>query len=165
MKVAEALTARWQDASRRLHFEGTQIMAGIREPHPPSNHIDLFDETLGYGFGAMFHRSLAVENLLKGILVRREPDVWVKANPKRLYEWGHDIRALAAAADIELDPHEDSVVDNLTRFIMWVGRYPTAMTPAHHGKGGSWSTDEVAWVALFTDRLRTMLRSESGLKP
>ena len=58
------------------------------------------------GFGAMFHRSLAVENLLKGLLAGREPELSVKGNPKRLYEWGHDIRVLSASAHIDLQPHE-----------------------------------------------------------
>ncbi len=165
MKASEALSERWANASQRLHLQGMQIMARLIDPPPPTDQIDLFDETIGYGFGAMFHRSLAVENLLKGILVKREPEVWVKANPKRLYEWGHDIRELAAAVHIDLTADEDGVPDNLTRLIMWAGRYPTAMTPEAHGDGASWSTDQVRTVTVLTDRLRTILREESGLKP
>src|SRR5256885_8524170 len=83
MKAADALTDRWSEASHRLHLEGMQIMARLIEPPQPSAEIDLFDETMGYGFGAMLHRALAVENLLKGLLVKRDPEQWVKGNPKK----------------------------------------------------------------------------------
>jgi hypothetical protein len=162
MKAAEALTERWIASSRELHLQG---MARLIDPPRPPDGIDLFDETLGYGVGAMLHRSLAVENLLKGILVKREPEVWVEANPKRLYAWSHDIRKLAAAAHIDLEGNEGIVADNLTRFIMWAGRYPTATTPDAHGEGASWSTDQVLSIGLLTDRLRRTLCDEIGLKP
>ncbi len=165
MKAAEALGERWAEASRRLHWQGVLMTLRLVEPPEQSDHIDLFDETLGYGSGAMLHRSLAVECLLKGILVKREPEKWVKANPKRLYEWDHDIRELAAAAHLDLEPDEDLVVDNLTRFIVWAGRYATSMTPKGHGDGASWSTDELAAIDKLTGRLRSTLRKETGLQP
>ena len=89
----------------------------------------------------------------------------VKANPKKLYSWGHDVQKLAAAARIDLSDPEIEVVDNLTSFIEWAGRYPTAMTPEAHGEGASWSSDQVQTVRGLTDRLRTTLRDDCGLKP
>jgi len=169
MKAAELLADAWLKASQRMHpvIVGSIAISNFpgspKVDHHRPGDIDAFDEMLGYAQGAMLHQCLAVENLLKGILIARDPERWVEANPRRLFRWTHDIRTLARAANIELAPEEDSRIDNMTRFIEWAGRYPTAMTPADHGHGASWSSIDVDAIGRLGNRLRVTLRTACSL--
>ncbi len=97
---------------------------------------------------AAFLGGTALENLLKGVLVARDPGL-VQPNarkPDRMYKWqgsGHDLLRLARDARVPLLPSDTETLTVLTDFIGWAGRYPTGMSASGmrptderpHGRG------------------------------
>jgi hypothetical protein len=68
--------------------------------------------------------AFAAENLLKGILIAREPD---RVTPKKLSKWeggGHDLIKLAEAAKMKLTEDETRLLLTLSVHGEWLGRYP-----------------------------------------
>src|SRR5260370_23782424 len=84
MKTAELLTDAWLTAAQGMSGAGIASYAISNYPGTPrfsdsaDGGINRFDEMLGYGQAAMLHQCLAIENLLKGILVARDPEGWSK---------------------------------------------------------------------------------------
>jgi hypothetical protein len=112
-------------------------------------------------------RGLAIENLLKGILVHRNAERWVprpSAANRPLYHWTHDLEFLARDAEVELDGEDVRVCRQLTLYIEWGGRYPTAMAPKKHGReGASWKGDDDERVEGLYMRLRHQLQKAIGV--
>jgi hypothetical protein len=63
----------------------------------------------------------AVENLLKGMAAKRKKIPIVKGKPKFVH---HGLIALARDAEVDLSADEEVLLQRLTEFIMWAGRYP-----------------------------------------
>jgi hypothetical protein len=131
-------------------------------------HSRAFEESMGFGMASVLLRGLAIENLLKGILVQRDPEKWVPrptAADGRLYRWTHNIERLAKLAQIDLDKADARVCRQLTLYIEWGGRYPTAMAPKDHGpEGASWQGQDDELVHTMFQRLRQTLQDAVGLK-
>ena len=136
--------------------------ADIKDIH--AEWLNKFDMSMGCGRVAMMLRGCAVENLLKGILIARDPAKWAEKKATRIYRWNHDIARLAADAAIDLSPAEQTIAKQLTLFIDCGGRYPTGQTPAEHGTGASWSTDDRPVADGLIARLREMLVGETQPK-
>ena len=69
----------------------------------------------------------ALENLVKGIIVCRDPTL---VTEKRLRRWdkrGHRLIALFADAGIQLDESELNLLGRVTRMTEWKGRYPVPL--------------------------------------
>jgi hypothetical protein len=84
------------------------------------------------GPSTMLLAAFAMENLLKGLVVIREPgSVQPRAtDPERLLDWegsGHDLLALARRAGEKLSAEEEDLMRLLTEFVLWAGRYPVSM--------------------------------------
>ena len=68
--------------------------------------------------------AFAVENLLKGIILAREP---LRVGPTKLKKWeggGHDLTQLAKVAKVEVTSDEEMLLLNLSVYAEWMGRYP-----------------------------------------
>jgi len=85
-------------------------------------HNRAFEDSMGFGMASVLLRGLAVENLLKGILIQRDPEKWgteASHGRQRLYRWTHDIERLAKLAQVELDEEDARVSRQLTLYIEW----------------------------------------------
>lgn len=81
-------------------------------------------ENLQLGLAWMLLTGLALENLVKAVLLKRKPEL---ARPGRMPKWpgnGHDLPKLFDAAGVPLSASERGMLDRLTEFILWRGRYP-----------------------------------------
>jgi hypothetical protein len=72
---------------------------------------------------------LGVECLLKGMWIKRGNTLTSGGRIRRIRKAGeHDLKLLANAAGVSLSDDEASVLNKLTRFVMFAGRYPIATT-------------------------------------
>jgi hypothetical protein len=90
---------------------------------------DPISQTFWHNAPSVMLSGFALENLLKGILVARDPSR--VGSPQKLFDWGHNLVTLAADANIALSADEDRVMRRLTDYTTWAGRYPTANKTAH----------------------------------
>jgi hypothetical protein len=74
-------------------------------------------------------RGLAIENLLKGLLVARDPSQVRRAIRWNVSRGGHDLVQLSRLAGLDIDEDEQRVLDALTEAVIWAGRYPV---PRNH---------------------------------
>ncbi len=116
----------WVLEARRLRSAADLIfaayladLAAFEHGQPPSSldHLELvMPASLLYG--------LAVENLLKAIILK---NVKPAATRRRLPEWpsdGHDLEKLASRAIVTLNDCERDMLRRLSAFVRWAGRYP-----------------------------------------
>jgi len=67
---------------------------------------------------------LAIENLLKAIIISKEPK---PVENGKLRDWpgnGHELIRLAENANINLNMQQRDLLNRLVAFIEWAGRYP-----------------------------------------
>jgi hypothetical protein len=69
----------------------------------------------------MLLAGLALENLAKGILVKRNPGV---VTQDKFILKGHDLQQLAQQVLSTLSKNELDILNRLTEFVTWAGRYP-----------------------------------------
>ena len=117
---------RWISQARRLsasadllfnaYLKDLHRFGKVRKVSSLKNLEHAMPATLLYG--------LALENLLKAILVHNDPS---RTSNGRLAEWpggGHDLSVLAREAEVALDSVETDLLKRLSQFIKWAGRYP-----------------------------------------
>ncbi|HLK11078.1 MAG TPA: hypothetical protein VKW76_06840 [Candidatus Binatia bacterium] len=111
------------------------------------------DDASGRRLGpVMLLAGLTIELLLKGLAVGRQ-----KAAPRT-----HDLLELAEVAGLQLRPPEEELLERLTVFVRWAGRYPVPlerhvedMMPRTHLGGGAMpltymrGDDRQVWSALI----------------
>jgi len=121
----------WWLAARRLMRAAEVLwrahdadLSKIREGQVETHKL----ENLELGLAWMLLTGLALENLVKAVLLKREPEL---AKPGRMPEWpgkgagkGHDLAQLFDRAGVPLSAPERDFMDRLTEFILWRGRYP-----------------------------------------
>jgi len=107
-------------AARLLRPEIDGFLARVRRitladaVHPGHDLPPVFMMLMGF----------ATENLLKGILVARQPS---RVGPVKLSKWeggGHDLVVLAKAAKVKLTRDEKRILLSLSVHAEWLGRYP-----------------------------------------
>jgi hypothetical protein len=85
-------------------------------------------ETLGLVNSTLFLLGQAFENLIKGVMVAKDPglvdfDLFDIKNLKKV-DGGHGIRSLASAL-ITLESDEEELLDRLQESIFWAGVFPS----------------------------------------
>jgi hypothetical protein len=71
---------------------------------------------------------MAIENMLKGLILQRTArDARLELMSKKKLIT-HDLVTLATRAGVELADFEQELLARLSRFIVWAGRYPVALT-------------------------------------
>ena len=123
----------------------------------------------------LFLSAIAIENLLKAVLVDQAkwPDSQVAQKiPKQLNS--HSLLNLAAAGGIKLAENEIEILERLTEFGIWLGRYP-APTKLHHMKpkklksgivslAGFMYGSDIREVENFINRLIDRLKGIQGIE-
>ena len=131
----------------------------------------------------LFHTYLmlsgfALENLLKGILVAREPTLTDKIVSKKIKH--HKLEDLFKLVGIEIDETESVMVERLTESIIWAGRYPIPLlkddmvlrkrTLGYTDQGGYWEKAQ-DWpgdnelIEQLWSRLLSVVEKEPNIKP
>ncbi|MDO9446808.1 MAG: hypothetical protein Q7J20_02695 [Candidatus Nitrotoga sp.] len=94
--------------------------------------------------------SLSVENLVKGILVAHRIRHGDREPTKGLFS--HKLRSLAAnipSSAIQFDNAENLILEDLTRYIEWAGRYPFPRNPIDYSWRGHSNTEHDAEIHLW----------------
>jgi hypothetical protein len=100
---------------------------------------------------AMTHAGLAVENLIKGIWIAKDPTL-VEGGKLANRLLDHDLPRLAAKAGVEVNSEERTLLARLTPFVRWIGRY---LTPAAEDSFASSAigSDDKDRIAQLVERL------------
>jgi len=73
----------------------------------------------------LFMVGLAFENLIKGLLISRNPDLVKNGKLSKKISRGHGLSDLLNKAEIQLSEEENIFVNRLSDSVLWAGRYPT----------------------------------------
>jgi hypothetical protein len=106
----------------------------------------------------------ALENLVKGIIVCRDPSRVTKSGFKGWGKKGHKLIELFDLAEIPLDEDERKLLGRVTRLTEWKGRYPLPMTfdtvtlheplLGYIAIGESWPPDEYKALCGLYDKAK-----------
>ena len=86
------------------------------------------------GTASMLLSGYAMENILAGLIVLRDPRAYFNGalDRKKFGKRPHDLVALAAKAGVTVAPQEEHVLRYLSHHIQWGGKYPVARTITEH---------------------------------
>jgi hypothetical protein len=87
-----------------------------------------------------------IENLLKGIIAKKNLVPLVNGIPKFKH---HTLIQLATDAGVAISPDEEILLQRLTEFILWKGRYPAPQKPEALG---GYTTENGGFESLVTMR-------------
>ena len=123
----------------------------------------------------LFLSALVMENLLKAVVVHqaRWPDSQIAQKiPSELNS--HDLLDLAAAGQVELTDDEVEILERLTQFGIWLGRYPAPtklqdMKPKKLKSGivnlaGYMHGSDIREVESFINKLLDKLKEAEGIE-
>ena len=99
---------------------------------------------------------LAVENLLKALIVKRmhaENRPVTEGNVLRLERGRHSLVALSRSAQITLSSEEREVLARLSTFVQWAGRYPVPIKKKATTQSRITRSDDFAHIKIFLGRL------------
>ena len=100
---------------------------------------------------------LAVENLLKALIVKRmqaENRPVTEGNVLKLERGRHNLLALSGRAQITLSSEEREVLARLSTFVRWAGRYPVPIRKTETTQSRITRSDDFARIKLFLGRLQ-----------
>ncbi len=158
----------WLYAADRLHraaqalreilnqdFADMPVLIGRGEPLP-----------IGIGPVMLMLYGLELENLVKGLIIAKDPDKGQSSGTKLAVpvKWHLNTR-LFSDAGVALSADEEAQVVRLRTFIDWGGRYPVAtdalaMAYAHPTPPpASFTTDDLPMIDVLIDRVRRELVS------
>lgn len=119
-------------------------MTALASGKPSAKHFRKLPVVYAY----MLLAGLAIENLIKGLSIKK--DSALIDNGKLDQSLGkHDLLALARKAGVRLTEEERSLVERLTEYVIWAGRYPIPKRSDSYllrGAGGSGSAPTVYWT-------------------
>lgn len=105
----------------------------------------------------MMLNGFAIENLIKGILFGRKPEM---ASNGKLNCGSHNLKGLSSEAGISLTTSEIDLLERLTIFTVWAGRYPTALKEENN-TSPHFNTTDLQEVDELYERLFQMLINEN----
>jgi hypothetical protein len=136
--VDEIESGQSQDDTREL--EGEELL-----DHHDTHLFSVYCLLLGY----------AIENLLKGILMVQHPE-YFKPNKKMTDIRSHNLVRLCNRCNIPVDKNETALLDTLTTYVEWQGKYPIPLSiddmPPKKQPDGTW--EEQGWSTNSIKKLR-----------
>src|SRR5687768_16903271 len=90
---------------------------------------------------------LSIENMLKGAIQQVTP------RAHRQLVTGHDLLKLAKRLDLSMTADESDLLERLTRFVRWAGRYPVALDAAETSKPRLLRSSDYAAIVKFAGKL------------
>jgi hypothetical protein len=120
-RSAELIWERWLELWSKLDG-GRPVQMVTREA------LDVIDLLPPY----LLLSGLAFENLLKGLLVSKDPEIVRGKMNWNISKGGHDLKKLCDLANILVSAEDLSILEARTEAILWAGRYP--VPKFHEGK-------------------------------
>ncbi len=116
----------WADSARRLKHSADLIFDAYEiDLQKVDNDVSPLElNNLEVAGAATLLFGLAIENLLKAIIITRETKT---VEDGKLRDWpgnGHELILLAREANIMLDARQKDLLHRLVAFVEWAGRYP-----------------------------------------
>jgi hypothetical protein len=122
--AAEALLDAWR-AAKPDYSGGLPGVNGWDELPPEQQQAAL---RIRFPMVFLFLVGLALENLLKGLLLARDPGLAAGGRLAREIGDSHRLSTLFQRASIPLSTEQVKLVDRLSESILWAGRYPVPKT-------------------------------------
>ena len=161
-----------EEAARLLWDAGNEYM---RNPRPgPHTTVLNFYRAPGVDIGdiggpgrdaAFMLLGFALENLVKGIIVCREPALVTKEGLEKWPGNSHDLEALFDKAGISVTPEERVVLKLATQLTEWSGRYPVPMTFNKANRLGGWPPTVYAVLSDLSTRAKEEIKKTMAAIP
>ena len=128
----------WLSSAERLREAAEVIFAA--EQHREKPYFEAYQEACETARGQTDHSAeiradppnyvpaqmlyaFAIENILKGIIVAKDP---TKIRSEKIAFDNHTLAGLAAEAGVDLAIQDPTILEALTELAVWAGRYPSA---------------------------------------
>ncbi|MCH8295797.1 hypothetical protein IH992_32360 [Candidatus Poribacteria bacterium] len=142
-ELKERKRGKKSEASRRV-LEGKEL-----EDHLDARLFIPYFLLIGY----------AIENLLKANLMVQHPE-YFKPNAKMVDIRSHNLVSLCKRCNISIDTEETNLLEKLTRYIEWEGKYPI---PLEADKSLPRKRDDGTWERQFEDGFKIPKQSIDSL--
>lgn len=120
-RAHDLLWAAYEEADHTL-FSRVQEPNALRDAGQATDVWEPDDADLAPG--ALMLLGLSLENLAKGALIRKRPELATATGMCRWPVPAHDTSLLLKEAEIPLDSAEADLIARLVEFVLWAGRYP-----------------------------------------
>lgn len=148
----------WLKQAKELDRAAMLIWAAVREDLERISQFEIgaeirLEQVPHVNLGGVFwlNAGFALENLLKGIIVKDQPDSVIKGRITRPLKT-HNLFNLAKRASIDLNVNEAFYLWVGTQCVIWAGRYPSSIKPEETAPPVFSESDVIAYRSLF-DRL------------
>lgn len=157
----------WLEQARVLDRAAMLIWAGIGTDLEHMSKLPVGstvrrEQFQNANLGGVFwlNAGLALENILKGLIVKRKPGSLINGRlPRHLKT--HDLSKLSKLAKVKLSAIEVFYLSVGTECVIWAGRYPTSTTGKEPNPSAFSEGDVLAYRNLF-DRLVDQFDSGDG---
>jgi hypothetical protein len=135
----------WAAANVLLRAQEENRNLGGGCPEPEYEHLDS-PATLLYGF--------ALENLIKGYLIKKHNSFDNALKAAQGIWKGHNVSVLAAKTGIPLTETQQIQLKSIDAFIIWAGRYPIPLVPDKFTvkkqlhTANNWTPTEISWSGI-----------------
>jgi len=148
----------WLKQAKELDKAAMLIWGAIRQDLISLSHATVgalvdAEQTPHANLGGVFwlNAGLALENLLKAVIIRGQPDLVNKGKINREIKT-HDLFSLVKLASLEIDVREAFYLRVGTQSVTWAGRYPCSTKPGELPPPLFSEADVMVYRKLF-DRL------------
>lgn len=140
----------WLAQAKELDRAAMVIWTAMRKDLVRMSEYEVGTVVRCVNLGGVFwlNAGLAIENLLKGIIVNDQPELVVQGRIGRKL-WTHNLMRLARLASIEIDPIEGFFLWVGTECVSWAGRYPCPKRPGPTKPPVFSEADVLAYRRLF----------------
>ena len=172
--LRQAVEDLWLSGNEHSRNPGSEIgaavlakwtSAGFVPPETGGSTCDVCFMVFGFAF----------ENLVKGIIVCRDPSLVSRSRLKSWHGAGHDLVTLFSRAGIGVSTEERQTIERITRIAEWKGRYPVAMNfydvgvqdriIGHVAVSNVWPSDEFVRLCQVYERAKAVLVETMGKTP
>jgi hypothetical protein len=167
----------WIHSAENLKTAANVILRSFRRALKlvdPSSDRPKIDFGIGLFPEYLWLAGLALENLMKGLCIARNPALVGGGQIENWGKAGHDLNALARKADLTLSDQEKEILGRLAEYVRWAGKYPlpySASQSVPHPLGAPefdelvrWDNTDPARIEALFERLRRLLQ-ESKRSP
>lgn len=116
----------YEASERQKERTISRVKSGKKNQHTKDNEKDAWDSSLIRVYFMLV--GYAIENLLKAAITIQNPDLVKKADEFKLDKLkSHDLVRLCNMCDLELTDNETKLLQRLTDYIIWMGKYPVPL--------------------------------------
>ncbi|MBP0725946.1 hypothetical protein J5Y03_12265 [Bacillus sp. RG28] len=111
---------------KEVKIEFEKNLQRVSKPIDESKDEKLeLDDLLSVSRSYMLLSGFAIENLLKAIAIKGNPELYVDDENKKLTDLNHNLNKLVDKLNISVNSEEKEILEKLSEYVYWAGRYPT----------------------------------------